>query len=158
MTSSYLEEFQPPQRILLGPGPSNVHPRVLKAMTLPVLGHLDPQFFQVMDEVCEMLREVFNTSNFMTLPLSSTGTGAMEAACANVLDGKTTSIYWWEGAVAEEGEVSMLLKTREDLVNQVVEQVKEMHSYDCPCVVSIPITGGNAEFLDWIDGETAEKS
>lgn len=79
-------------------------------------------------------------------------------ACANILDGKTTSIYWWEGAVAEEDEVSMLLKTREDLVDQVVEKVKELHSYDCPCVVSIPITGGNAEFLNWIDEETAEKS
>ena len=97
MTSSYLDEFQPPQRILLGPGPSNVHPRVLKAMTLPVLGHLDPQFFQVMDEVCEMLREVFNTSNFMTLPLSSTGTGAMEAACANVLEPGDTAVICRNG-------------------------------------------------------------
>ncbi len=97
MTSSYLEEFQPPQRILLGPGPSNVHPRVLKAMTLPVLGHLDPQFFQVMDEVCEMLREVFNTSNFMTLPLSSTGTGAMEAACTNVLEPGDTAVICRNG-------------------------------------------------------------
>ena len=86
MTSSYLQEFQPPPRILLGPGPSTVHPRVLQAMTLPVLGHLDPLFFRVMDEVCDMLRQVYNTSNFMTVPLSSTGTGAMEAACANILE------------------------------------------------------------------------
>ena len=55
-------------------------------MSLPVVGHLDPQFFPVMDDVCEVLRHVFQTSNFMTLPLSSTGTGAMEAACANVLE------------------------------------------------------------------------
>ena len=86
MTNAYLQEFQPPPRILLGPGPSSVHPRVLQAMTLPILGHLDPLFFKVMDEVCEMLREVYNTSNFMTMPLSSTGTGAMEAACANILE------------------------------------------------------------------------
>ena len=85
-TPTYLKEFNPPQRILMGPGPSSVNPRVLQAMTLPVLGHLDPQFFQVMDEVCEMLREVYRTENFMTVPLSSTGTGAMEAACANVLE------------------------------------------------------------------------
>ena len=85
-TPTYLDEFNPPQRILMGPGPSSVNPRVLQAMTLPVLGHLDPQFFQVMDEVCEMLREVYHTDNFMTVPLSSTGTGAMEAACANVLE------------------------------------------------------------------------
>lgn len=85
-TPTYLDEFNPPQRILMGPGPSSVNPRVLQAMTLPVLGHLDPRFFQVMDEVCEMLREVYHTENYMTVPLSSTGTGAMEAACANVLE------------------------------------------------------------------------
>jgi alanine-glyoxylate transaminase/serine-glyoxylate transaminase/serine-pyruvate transaminase len=66
-------------------------------MTLPVLGHLDPQFFQVMDDVCEMLREVFHTSNFMTAPLSSTGTGAMEAACANILERGDTAIVCCNG-------------------------------------------------------------
>jgi alanine-glyoxylate transaminase / serine-glyoxylate transaminase / serine-pyruvate transaminase len=97
VTESYLNEFQPPQRILLGAGPSSVNPRVLQAMTLPVLGHLDPQFFQVMDEVCEMLRQVFRTSNFMTAPLSSTGTGAMETACANVLERGDTAIICRNG-------------------------------------------------------------
>ncbi|MBM3943852.1 MAG: alanine--glyoxylate aminotransferase family protein [SAR202 cluster bacterium] len=97
MTPSYLNEFKPPQRILLGPGPSSVHPRVLQAMTQPILGHLDPQFFQVMDEVCEMLRQVYHTSNFMTVPLSSTGTGAMEAACANILERGDTAIVCRNG-------------------------------------------------------------
>ena len=97
MTQSYLNEFVPSPRLLLGPGPSTVHPRVLQAMTLPVLGHLDPQFFQVMDDVCQMLREVFHTSNFMTAPLSSTGTGAMEAACANVLEPGDTAVICRNG-------------------------------------------------------------
>jgi alanine-glyoxylate transaminase / serine-glyoxylate transaminase / serine-pyruvate transaminase len=97
VTESYLNEFQPPQRILLGAGPSSVNPRVLQAMTLPVLGHLDPQFFRVMDEVCEMLRQVFRTSNFMTAPLSSTGTGAMETACSNVLQRGDTAIICRNG-------------------------------------------------------------
>ena len=97
MTSSYTRELQPPQKVLLGPGPSTVHPRVLQAMTLPVLGHLDPQFFQVMDDVCEMLRQVFHTSNFMTAPLSSTGTGAMEAACANILEPGDTAVICRNG-------------------------------------------------------------
>jgi alanine-glyoxylate transaminase/serine-glyoxylate transaminase/serine-pyruvate transaminase len=97
VTQSYLQEFQPPQRLLLGPGPSSVHPRVLQAMTLPVLGHLDPQFFRVMDDVCEMLREVLHTSNFMTAPLSSTGTGAMEAACTNILERGDTAIVCRNG-------------------------------------------------------------
>ena len=97
MNRSYLNELQPSPRLLLGPGPSNVHPRVLHAMTLPVVGHLDPEFFQVMDEVGDMLREVFHTENFMTLPLSSTGTGAMEAACANVLERGDTMVVCRNG-------------------------------------------------------------
>ena len=86
MISSYMSELQPPQKVLLGPGPSTVHPRVLQALSLPVMGHLDPTFFQVMDDVCEMLRMVFHTTNSMTVPISSTGTGAMETACANIIE------------------------------------------------------------------------
>ena len=86
MTSSYMTELNAPQKVLLGPGPSTVHPRVLAAMASPVMGHLDPGFFQVMDDVCEMLRMVFHTENKMTVPISSTGTGAMETACANVIE------------------------------------------------------------------------
>ena len=97
MNRSYLNELQPSPRILLGPGPSSVHPRVLQAMTLPIVGHLDPEFFQVMDDVGDMLREVYHTENFMTLPLSSTGTGAMEAACANVLERGDTMIVCRNG-------------------------------------------------------------
>ena len=77
------------------------------------------------------------------------------AACANVLGG-ISSIYWWEGALTEDDEVSLLVKTREELVDKVVAKVKEIHSYDCPCVVSIPISGGNPAFLEWIDAETAD--
>ena len=86
MTSSYMKELQPPQRVLLGPGPSTVHPRVLQAMATPVVGHLDPAFFQVMDDVCAMLRQVFHTTSTMTLPISSTGTGAMETSCTNIIE------------------------------------------------------------------------
>ena len=77
------------------------------------------------------------------------------AACANILAG-TTSVYHWEGEVCEEEEVSLILKTRDDLVERLVEKVKDLHSYDCPCVVSLPISGGNAAFLEWIDAETVK--
>ena len=97
MAQSYLENFQPPERLLLGPGPSSVHPRVLQAMTLPVVGHLDPIFFHVMDDVGEALRQIFHTTNFMTLPLSSTGTGAIEAACANILEPGDTMVVCRNG-------------------------------------------------------------
>ena len=90
--SDFLNEFKPPHRILLGPGPSSVNPRVLQAMTLPVLGHLDPVFFQCMDDVFEMLCRVFQTSNTMTLPLSGTGTGGMETALCNVLEPEDVAV------------------------------------------------------------------
>src|SRR3989304_5789475 len=60
-------------RILLGPGPSTVHPRVLQAMAAPVVGHLDPDFLQVMDRIQDMLRYVFQTQNALTIPVSGTG-------------------------------------------------------------------------------------
>ena len=97
MNDSYLAEFEAPNRLLLGAGPCTVHPRVLRAMTQPLIGHLDPMFFQVMDEVCEMLRKVFHTENYMTVPISSTGTGAMETACANVLERGDTAIVCRNG-------------------------------------------------------------
>ena len=97
MIPNYIQEFQPPSRILMGPGPSSVHPRVLQAMTAPILGHLDPQFFVVMEDVCEMLREIYHTDNYMTLPLSSTGTGAMEASCVNILEPGDTAIVCRNG-------------------------------------------------------------
>ena len=97
MTASYHTELQPNARLLLGPGPSSVHPRVLQAMTLPVMGHLDPDFFQVMNDIGDMLREVYRTSNVMTMPVSATGTGAMETACANILEPGDTMVVCRNG-------------------------------------------------------------
>ncbi len=79
-------ELNPPFRILLGPGPSMVHPRVLRVMTTPLVGHLDPAFLQIMSEVQVLLREVFRTTNRLTLPISGTGSAGMEAALANFIE------------------------------------------------------------------------
>jgi len=84
--NDYLNELQLPNRILLGPGPSNVHPRVLQAMLTPMLGHLDPDFWQVTDQIRAMLRLVFRTSQNWTLPLPATGTAGMESAFCNVVE------------------------------------------------------------------------
>ena len=97
MSDSYHDEFEAPNRLLLGAGPCTVHPRVLRAMTQPVIGHLDPVFFQVMDEVCAMLRQVFHTENQVTMPISATGTGAMETACVNILERGDTAIVCRNG-------------------------------------------------------------
>src|SRR4029078_4390367 len=80
------ERFNPPKRILLGPGPSPVDDRVLSAMSAPLLGHLDPLFLQCMDDVQSLLRYVFETENRVTIPISATGSAGMEAALVNVIE------------------------------------------------------------------------
>ena len=80
------KEMEVPKRILLGPGPSNVHPRVLKAMSMPLIGHLDPEFLKIMDQTMELLRTVFQTKNRLTIPVSGTGSAGMEAAFVNFIE------------------------------------------------------------------------
>jgi len=76
------------------------------------------------------------------------------AACVNILAGMR-SVYRWEGEIQEESEIVLIAKTRRDRVPALTDRVTEIHSYDCPCVVAIPIDGGNSDFLDWIDAETS---
>lgn len=76
----------PAERILLGPGPSPVPARVLRALGAPTLGHLDPQYLAIMDETCEMLRQVFQTRNALTFPVSGTGMAGMECLAVNLLE------------------------------------------------------------------------
>ena len=78
-------ELSPSPRVLLGPGPSSVHPRVLRAMSTPLLGYLDPEFLQILDDTQALLRHVFQTENAWTLPVSGTGMAGMETLLANLL-------------------------------------------------------------------------
>lgn len=80
------DELKVPPRILLGPGPTIANPRVLKAMTTPMLGYLDVDFVQIMNDTVELLREVYGTKNKLTFPVSGTGTSGMEAALANIIE------------------------------------------------------------------------
>jgi alanine-glyoxylate transaminase/serine-glyoxylate transaminase/serine-pyruvate transaminase len=75
-----------PERILMGPGPTNVHPRVLQAMASPTIGHLDPKFLEIMDDVQELLRWLFRTKNNFTITVSGTGSAGMETCFANVFE------------------------------------------------------------------------
>jgi alanine-glyoxylate transaminase/serine-glyoxylate transaminase/serine-pyruvate transaminase len=79
-------ELTPSPRILMGPGPSDVHPRVLRAMATPVVGHLDPDFLAIMNETQDMLRNVFQTKNPLTFPVSGTGGAGMEACVVNLVE------------------------------------------------------------------------
>ncbi len=78
--------FHPPVRTLMGPGPSDVNPRILEALSRPTIGHLDPAFIQMMDEVKALLQYAFQTENELTLPVSAPGSAGMETAFANLLE------------------------------------------------------------------------
>lgn len=79
--------------------------------------------------------------------------GERLAACANIL-GTITSVYRWQEKVEKGEEVSLIFKTKSTLIRELTVRVGELHSYDCPCVVSLPIQDGNAAFLSWIGEET----
>jgi alanine-glyoxylate transaminase/serine-glyoxylate transaminase/serine-pyruvate transaminase len=81
-----LDELNPPARLLLGPGPSPVHPRVMRALAAPVIGHLDPELIRLLDDTRGLLREVFRTSNDLALAVSGTGMAGMEAVLASLLE------------------------------------------------------------------------
>ena len=81
-----VSELRPPARILMGPGPSNVPPRVLRALASPVIGHLDPAFLAIMEETKALLQQLFQTENELTFPVSGTGSAGMEACLANLLE------------------------------------------------------------------------
>jgi len=74
-------------------------------------------------------------------------------ACVNIL-GNITSYYWWKGEIQTGNEVLLIAKTMDTLVARAVEKVKSIHSYECPCIVSLPISGGNPAFLLWLKEET----
>lgn len=75
------------------------------------------------------------------------------AACVNILPGMR-SLYWWRGEVERAEEAVLIAKTRTDLVEELTAAVKAVHGYEVPCVVALPVTGGNPDFLAWIGSET----
>ena len=81
-----LQTLNPRERILMGPGPSTVPARILKAISAPTLGHLDPQYIAYMDETCELIRQVYGTKNLLTFPVSGTGMAGMEAIITNLIE------------------------------------------------------------------------
>ncbi len=85
-TAAFLPALQPPHRYLFGPGPTMVHPRVYEALSKPIVGHLDPYFIQVMEEVQKLLKPIFGTSEGATLVISGTGSAGMEASVANFVE------------------------------------------------------------------------
>ncbi len=75
-------------------------------------------------------------------------------ACANIIP-KIESSFRWKGEMETQGETAIIAKTKKELSEKVIERVKEIHSYEIPCIITIPIEGGNPDFLKWIEEETA---
>ncbi len=90
-----------PERILMGPGPSNPYPEATEAFSRPMLGHLDPVFLELLDETCDRLRQVWSTANQLTLPLSGTGSAGMEAAFVNLAGPGDTVVIAVNGLFGE---------------------------------------------------------
>jgi alanine-glyoxylate transaminase/serine-glyoxylate transaminase/serine-pyruvate transaminase len=92
-----LPALNPPVRVLLGPGPSDIHPRVLKALSAPTVGHLDPYYLQLMNGMQELLRKTFRTKNEMTFAVSGTGSAGMEATVVNLIEPSDSMIVCVNG-------------------------------------------------------------
>ncbi|MGB0683295.1 MAG: divalent-cation tolerance protein CutA [Magnetovibrionaceae bacterium] len=88
------------------------------------------------------------------LSLARTLVNERLAACANLL-GEITSVFQWDGGVKEAAEQGLLLKTSGSRLAALTARIKALHSYDCPCVVALPVAGGNVDFLNWVNAETA---
>src|SRR5262245_33095916 len=133
-----------PQRLLLGPGPSDAHPRVLSAMTTPLLGHLDPAFLDVMAEAQGMLRQAFHTRNQFTIPISATGTAGMETCLVNLLEPGDKAVictagYFGNRMVEIAGRVGAQVTVLERPWGQVFEpgQIRETLGKVRPKVLGI---------------------
>ncbi|MEJ2471786.1 MAG: alanine--glyoxylate aminotransferase family protein [Desulfuromonadales bacterium] len=120
-----ISSFNPPVRTLMGPGPSDVHPRVLEALSRPTIGHLDPQFIKMMDELNNLLQYTFQTKNAMTMPVSAPGSAGMETCFVNLVE---------PGAGAQSDVKSL---------------VKLAHEHDCLTIVdTVTSLGGTPVKVD----------
>ena len=89
----YAPPLDPPQRVLLGPGPSDVPTRVLQALASPTIGHLDPEYLQIMDDTRELMKRVFQTTNELTVAMPGTGSSGMETCVANLIEPWSMSMW-----------------------------------------------------------------
>jgi len=94
-------QLNPPVRLLMGPGPSDIHPRVLEAMAKPTVGHLDPYYLEIMNRMQDMLRSVMRTKNEMTMAISGTGSAGMEAAVVNMIEPGDSMVVCVNGVFGE---------------------------------------------------------
>jgi alanine-glyoxylate transaminase/serine-glyoxylate transaminase/serine-pyruvate transaminase len=143
--------FNPPTRILMGPGPSGAHPRVLTARTAPILGHLDPAFLRIMDDCNDMLRDVMGTANRITLATPGTGTSGMEAAVMNLVEPGDTVVV---GVCGYFGERIAVMAERAG--GEVIRVQSPWGSpTDLPGVEAAVRAAGNVKLIGIVHAETS---
>ncbi|MDP7416031.1 MAG: hypothetical protein QF906_04200, partial [Dehalococcoidales bacterium] len=120
MSGVSFQELKPPPRILLGPGPSNISPRVQMAMTQPMVGHMDPYFTTIMADVVKLLRFLFRTENEITFPISATGMAGMDASFNNFLESGDVVVIGVNGFFGER-MVDIALRCGAEVVRLDVE-------------------------------------
>ena len=103
-----MQSFIPPQRTLMGPGPSDVSPQVLQALSRPTIGHLDPLFIKMMDEVKELLKYAFQTKNEFTIAVSAPGSAGMETCFVNLVERGEKVLVCRNGVLGENDHVSSM--------------------------------------------------
>lgn len=150
MDASKYKDLDSPGRILLGPGPSMMHPRVLRAMALPMIGHLDPMFLEVMDDVQELLRFVFQTNNELTIPVSGTGSAGMEAALSNFIEPGDHVLIAVNGFFGERMiEIAKIYGAEVDKIERPWGQVFDVEEFESA------LKKKKYKFLALVHGETS---
>jgi alanine-glyoxylate transaminase/serine-glyoxylate transaminase/serine-pyruvate transaminase len=150
-----MNEKEIPDRLLLGPGPSNVSESVRRAMARPLLGHLDPAFLGTLDEVQEMLRRLFRTRNPLTVPISATGSAGMEACLVNLLEPGDTAVVLVQGvfgermcSIAERARASAIrveAEMGEAVSPEAVAEALERHEPEVVALVHAETSSGVAQ-------------
>jgi len=139
-----------PHRLLLGPGPSNVHPDVLAASATPLVGHMDPAFHAVVEDVQDGLRELFETHNRMTIPLSTTGSGGMEACFANLVEPGTRVLIGVAGVFGER-----MCAVAERYGATVARVEAEPGTILEPAMMAEAIERSEPQVVAWVHAETS---
>lgn len=149
--STLPQPFNPPSRLLMGPGPSDVHPRVLAAMARPTVGHLDPSFVGLMDELKLLLRQVLRTENALTIPVSGPGSVGMEACFVNLVEPGDKVI------ICENGVFGGRMKSvTERIGGQVVSVKQEWGRAVDPAAVEAALDANpDAKVLAFVHAETS---
>lgn len=146
-----LASFAPPQRVLMGPGPSDVHPRVLAALARPTIGHLDPAFIGLMDDIKRLLQATFRTANELTMPVSGPGSAGMEACFVNLLEPGDTVV------VCENGVFGGRMRVMAERCGAKVVSVKDAwgRAVDLQKVEDALKANPGAKLLAFVQAETS---